>query len=159
MNTEELFAIKQKFLSTIPHPKLILKQIKRLDPSFEPSDIALSESSLEPFLEDYIKNELELKLRIANAIGSVELADALITLMNLHNSLISKLAIYADQDAQEDTSILMSEPFAVYEILKELKNSGRIESEIKKYLWQSDNTSLIILKGAVLKARKIKNYG
>lgn len=163
MNTEDLFEIKQKFLRTIPHPKLILKQILRLKSEFEVEELTLTDSSLVEVLTDYIDQEMRLKLGIANAQDAESLSSLLISLMNLHNSLIAKLASYSTSDLIIPSTIKMSDPFDAYALLKSLKALDLNETEIKQYLCTAQdastdkmNTELYI---AVVRAKKIEDHG
>lgn len=163
LNAEEIFEIKQKFLRTVPHPKLILKQINRLNKSYVPEPAVISKLNLKVFLEKYISDELSLKLTISNAKETESLERALISLMDLHSSLISKLADYYSPVFTEEPAIKQSDSFDVYNILKNLNEFDLHETEIKKYLCDELKTASLKtispLGIAVVRAKKIETYG
>jgi pseudouridine-5'-phosphate glycosidase len=173
--TEEIFAIKQKFLQTIPHPKLIVKQIKRVEQIIENQgavalevaenpmvDIELS-INLDIFLEEYTNQLLKLKLQIANSSRAQILRNYLVTLEKLQNQLITKLAQYAPKDTENvGVEVKMSTPFDVYEILKFIQAEKLEENQIKPYLYaqitglSSELNPLLI---ACIRAEKIEQHG
>src|SRR5690606_15342617 len=102
-SVEQIFEIKQKFLREIPHPKLIMKQINRLDeqPVSEEEVVKIDFSDgLLLFLEQYMSTLLEIKLKIANAAEAVELRKYLINLYFLQQQLITNLSVYYPANQQ-----------------------------------------------------------
>ena len=162
LTKEQEFEIKQKFLRTIPHPKLILKQILRLNKDFvadKKSDQNFQDLSV--YLEGYENYLLKLKLEISNAPDQKVLSTSLEKLYELQQRLISKLSTYfPDTLEQKLDAVKMSEPFDTYEIVKLLKAESMNESEIKNYLCKelenTESDNLSVLTKSVLRAKKIK---
>ncbi|MEO9531466.1 MAG: hypothetical protein ABJG68_14275 [Crocinitomicaceae bacterium] len=161
LSEEQLFDIKQKFLRTIPHPKLILKQILRIDKSFEFKHGDYSHSkTLSDELNEYESDLLRLKLDISNAKEASALSNSLKNLLQLQYQLIYKLSSYAPiSELDQETDIKMSDPFETYELFKFLKANDITESEIKNYLCKELKSEIegpfSILVTSVLRAKKI----
>ena len=168
-NLEELFEIKQKFLRVTPHPKLIKKQIDKLDKLVqEENDIRIitseldTSSSLADYLENYIAKILKIRLEIANAKEAVCLKNNLKELLLLQESLILKLASYAEEiEITQFDNVKMSDDFGAYAILKFIRVENIEENKIKPYLYTQINTDLKTEKPlliACVRAKKILEY-
>ena len=135
---QALFEIKKKFLSVVPHPKLIKSAIKRLyivDVDLPTTELEGQPSELIHFLEFYIDRLMKIRLRIANATNEENLAKALIDLFALHHQLLQKLASYNTELSQlSDEELKISQSVDAYEILKFVKEEIGDENQIKTYL-------------------------
>jgi hypothetical protein len=161
LSEDQLFEIKQKFLRTIPHPKLILKQILRLDKGFSfKAGPKVSASNLIDYIEGYEIELLAIKLKISNAKDDTALLTVLVDLLSSQYSLIQKLASYCPKLENElEYKIKMSDPFETYAIFKFLKEEELKESEIKNYLYKELENDRAkepsVLAVSVLRAKKI----
>ncbi len=143
----QLFEQKQKFLREIPHPKLILKEIKKLEHTLnlqEKSQLNYSvvviteevlKQELEAFLEGYISDQLQLKHKVSIAQSASELHAVLISLYQFQVMLLKKLQSYVSKTLIiEDKEIKMSTSIDAYNILKRIRELNLKEKEIKDYL-------------------------
>ncbi|MBD3636784.1 MAG: hypothetical protein HUJ25_05525 [Crocinitomicaceae bacterium] len=162
--------MKQKFLAEIPHPKLIDKQINRLTAysslqTKQHIDIVLPDrkEELATYLQHYIDLLMPLKLKIANSRSAKPLLISLQELKELQLAMISKLESYYPKDkAPKVTTIKQSDPFLVYDYLKEIQTQQLQENQIKSYLCrqfekQDENIYSPLLKG-VLRANLIVQH-
>lgn len=169
---EILFEIKQKFLREIPHPKLILKQIRILErkgeisPAFDENnqlDAVNREFELVAFLEKHIQKELQLKYEVSRSETYLQLRNTLVELYQNQYQLFKKLQSYLPQkETYLDEDVKMSDPFDVYEILKSIKRLDLKESEIKAYICveldtETKNFTTVIT--TILRANKIIAHG
>jgi hypothetical protein len=170
LSTHQLFDIKQKFLYEIPHPKLILKEVKKLEKYFHENCENLGPNlSLElPLLEYLIAHQdelLSLKFQIANSSEGHHLLCLLKELFRKQSFLIQKLnQYYSSMITLSGEQIKQSDPFKVHDIIKELRASDLSETQIKSYLCSSsekkEDIALSYLEIAVIRANKIcKNGG
>lgn len=167
LTNQQLFEIKQKFLREIPHPKLIVKQLKFLNvetPDLSEGSYAEPEQLAEN-LNTYISNLMQLKLSISNAASGLDLGSNLVQLHALQSQLIAKLSSYCPESYElfEEDGIKQSDPFDVYSYIKELGTQGLQENEIKDYLCKqfelADPAQFTELAKGVVRARKIIAHG
>lgn len=143
----QLFEQKQKFLREIPHPKLILKEIKKLEQllslqeknQLNYSVVVLTEEvlmqELVVFLEGYISDQLQLKHKVSIAQSASELYAVLTSLYQFQVALLKKLQCYVPQKVMiDDKEIKMSNSIDAYNILKRIRELNLKEKEIKDYL-------------------------
>ncbi|MBN4072602.1 hypothetical protein JYT74_01050 [Crocinitomix catalasitica] len=161
MAERSLFELKQKFLSVVPHPKLIQSTIDRLGSENEDSD---SESAianqllgdirnLQDFLTTYIDLLLTIRLEISNAQSEAALRIALIKLKNIHLTLIQRLVTYSKElEFQYESSeeLKLSEPIDAYKILRFVKDSFKDDNQIKDYLRSLNSEGIEDPKNALL---------
>lgn len=171
----ELFDIKQKFLREIPHPKLILKQIKKiemnqgynapraLDYSSYPLTKSNEELTLVQFLDEHIHAGLGLKHQISLSNTYDQLKDSLAQLIDHQVQLMRKLKTYLPfMDSYPDQEIKQSKPLDPYAVLKLIQKQNLKENEIKNYLCillkAGEENSNTLLE-ACLQANKILGNG
>lgn len=141
----DLFTIKQKFLSTIPHPKVIRKYIEQIDGEVTIDNIAIEESDLYDFLNEYLNQLMGIKLSIANSDGPISLKMALIQLLSLHNQLINKLAQYVSH-LNDSFQVKLSDSIDAYEIQVFLKKNAIQENQISDYLCSHLSADMAVLE-------------
>lgn len=90
-------------------------------------------ADLEGYLTDYTNRLMPLKLEIANAPEHSVLAEKIKDLFELQQELIAQLAAYSSEGFST-LEVKQSDPFKVHESLKEIRESGLLESQIKDYL-------------------------
>ncbi|NOQ72040.1 MAG: hypothetical protein GQ574_08570 [Crocinitomix sp.] len=170
----QLFEQKQKFLREIPHPKLILKEMRilqRINPeldltalTFEKIKMNADEKStpLESFLESHILNELLAKQKISQALDVSPLFEALHNLFKQQVLLLKKLQSYLPTIAEGiDKDVKMSVPFDTYNMLKRIRELNLKEKEIKDYLCnviKAQEKPFRILVENCLRANKILSH-
>jgi hypothetical protein len=143
----QLFEQKQKFLREIPHPKLILKEmkvLKRINPELDITPLTYGriemlteqrDASLKSFLDRHINDTLQIKHSISLAQSAEVLFEILQGLFISHVRLLKKLQSYLCkfQDGI-DEDIKMSVPMDSYAVLKRITELNLKENEIKDYL-------------------------
>ena len=169
LSSQQLFEIKQKFLMDIPHPKLIQKHLtslsKQPDLKIDSSNLGIDKTaSLLDYLKSYLDELMPLKLNIANANTRSELRNCLKNLLVIQSNLIQKVASYYPAEAKiESDKIKQSEPFNVYNYIKELEKEQIEENQIKSYLClqfeASESDKLSEFGKAVVRAKKIDEHG
>lgn len=137
LNPEELFELKNKFLRDIPHPKLIFKAIKTIQPSailptYENSQV---KADLFEHIEHYSSVLLDIKLRISQSKTSEELLPILNALLTEQMRLIWKLSQYILTDSFFGfDEIKQSGPIDYYLIKKSRALFPEADNKIKEYL-------------------------
>lgn len=169
----EIFEIKQKFLREIPHPKLILKQIRlletkaRLNQPLTVEDLHLAnipnQQELTVFLENYITETLRLKKDIANASDPNQLKTELVGLYQSQIQFLQKVASYLPQKPiYPDEEIKMSDPIDAYQFLKRIQLLNLQENGINTYLCKeienANKTTFDIITISCLRAQKILRH-
>lgn len=169
----EIFEIKQKFLREIPHPKLILKQIRLLENKaqlrqpFTIDDVQLTntpnQQELTFFLENHITETLQLKKSIANASDPNQLKAELLGLYQSQIQFLQKLASYLpEKPAYPNEEIKMSDPIDAYQVLKRIQLLNLQENGINTYLCKEieteNRTTFDIITISCLRAQKILSH-
>ena len=164
---EDLFRIKQKFLMQTPHPKVFLKYINDLkseNQSFEELLKSFNDKKekidLIVALEDYLKKESKLKLEVANAKTSDELAKSLQNYLNSLLVLMFQLAL-CDKGYEAPPEFKLSSPIPVYEIVKSGKSIKNLtiilDSREKSLAYSKENPKFAILIENILRSKLILN--
>ena len=170
----QLFELKQKFLREIPHPKLILKEIKilkRINPEIDFSELRYDQvemnateksGTLESFLENQVQKELQDKQSISQALDTETLFQSLFTLFQHQVVFLKKLQSYLPVIAEGvDKEVKMSSPFNAYHLLKRIHELNLKENEIKDYLCRvikAQEKPLDIIAINCLRANKILSH-
>lgn len=170
----QLFEQKQKFLREIPHPKLILKEmkiLKRIKPELDLIELTFDQVemnteqksvSLVSFLDSHIQNELFAKQKISQSLDILPLFQALHTLFKHQVLLLKKLQSYLPVIAKDaDKEVKMSAPFDTYNMLKRIHELNLKENEIKDYLCNIINVQekpLDVIVINCLRANKILSH-
>lgn len=169
INQEELFQIKSKFLSEIPHPKLILKAIvqtqngcKSID-DIKRQSIPNENDELILVLKKYVEELIQVKLQISNALTGQELNIALIQLYKLHWSFLFSLSSYMSElELYPDENLKISDSIDAYSLIKFLEVNHIKENQIKTYICNTiSNKSpedFDVLTIACLRSRKISEH-
>lgn len=145
-----LFELKQKFLSAVPHPKLIAKAMvqAQVKAGVEVKDVKddtptvaiINALDLRQFLDENITNLLLIKGKIALANDYHALAIALQSLYANHLHLIHKLNAYVPHALDFSTeAIKMAVPIDAYQVLKIIQQRNLKDDEIKNYLCANIN--------------------
>ena len=168
MSTEEevfrLFEIKKKFLSIVPHPKVILKYYRDLKGKDEniTSGLTFQSMELNEFLVKYSDELVQVRLQISNAQTNSELATVLGKLYTLQLSLLNKLSkLTSGMSVPSLENIKVSAPIDGYELFKFIRENEMGEKEIKEYIrahiHSVDEADALLM--AVLRAKKIISDG
>ena len=164
--TEELvFNIKQKFLQSIPHPKVLVKYRNQLSDAFLLQKIEYKcgdKPQLVDFLENYSSHLSKVKLRIAHAIDQSELADAVNDLLELQLRLICELSKPNLPD-NEGIDVKVSEEIPAHEILKFIRMNNIQDEIINSFVanqnYSKEKANFDVLSLNILKAKRIVKNG
>ncbi len=170
----QLFEQKQKFLREIPHPKLILKEmrvLKRINNELDLTALTFdqieliteqNENSLESFLDHHIQDTLRIKQNVSQAQSVDLLFETLHVLFISHVVMLKKLQSYMTCFEEGiDQDIKMSVPIDTYTVLKRIHELNLKENEIKDYLCNEIKAQEKPLDAIVincLRANKILSY-